>query len=64
MAPSAGTVYVQGGTYDYNLSSGLDINKSLSLVGPNAGVSGGGSRVAEAILNGGASGTLTGGWRH
>ena len=61
VAPSAGTVYVQGGTYDYNLSSGLNINKSLSLVGPNAGVSGGGSRVAEAILNGGASGTLTGG---
>ncbi len=58
--PSTGwTVNVEAGTY--NLSAGLNINKSLSLVGPNAGVSGGGSRVAEAILNGGASGTPNGG---
>ena len=50
-----GTVIVYAGTYV--LATNVAVNKSVSIQGPNIGLSprnGGGSRVAEAIINGNA----------
>ena len=44
-----GTVHVAAGTYNENVSV---TKANVSFIGPNAGTSGVGSRVAEAIVNG------------
>jgi hypothetical protein len=50
---AGGTVKVCPGNYPQG--SGINLNKSLSLQGPNFGISpNGGSRVAEAIITGGS----------
>jgi len=48
-AASAGdTIQVLAGTY----TGGVNVSKTLTIVGPNAGISGDGSRVAEAVVEG------------
>lgn len=47
-ATASNSIYVSSGTY----AESFDINKALSILGPNASVSpNGGTRVAEAIIN-------------
>ncbi len=60
-AASGDIVNVEAGTY--TLAANLTIGKSLSLIGPNDGNTpiSGGMRVSEAIINGGASGSPSGG---
>ena len=60
-ASDGSDVYVAAGTY--TLTANLDLDKSISLIGPNVGISprnGGSGRVGEAIINGGASLPFTG----
>ncbi|HYX26938.1 MAG TPA: Calx-beta domain-containing protein, partial [Pyrinomonadaceae bacterium] len=49
---SGGTVIVYAGTYTQSIGS-INLNKSLTLEGPNAAISpNGGARVPEALING------------
>ncbi|MFN5934135.1 MAG: hypothetical protein ACK46D_07550, partial [Roseiflexaceae bacterium] len=49
MVPNGGSVTVSAGTYAEEVS----ITKPITLAGPNAGVTGNGTRAAEAVLSGG-----------
>src|SRR5207249_6664080 len=51
VADGGATVTVGAGTYNENLT----IDRSLTLLGPNAGNSGAGARVTEATVNGSVS---------
>jgi hypothetical protein len=55
---SGGTVHVAAGTYIANSTGnpgGLDITKPLTILGANSGIDASGSRVAETIIEPGAS---------
>jgi uncharacterized delta-60 repeat protein len=55
------TVNIEAGSY--TLTGNITLDKSITLLGPNAGNSprnGGPSRVAEAVIDGGAPGAFTG----
>src|SRR5204862_1676606 len=56
VSASGATVTVGQGTYNENLT----IDRALTLLGPNVGNSGSGSRVAEAEINGNVSLTTAG----
>jgi hypothetical protein len=61
IASPGDTVNIEAGTY--TLQSNITINKPLTLLGPNVGITprnGGPSRVPEAIINGGTPGSFTG----
>jgi hypothetical protein len=54
IVPDGGTIHLSAGTYDIGATS-ITVNKSITFVGPNEAISpNGGSRVAEAIIQGNA----------
>src|SRR5439155_6453228 len=59
VSASGATVTVGAGTYNENLT----IDRSLTLLGPNVGISGSGARVSESTVNGNVNVNTTGGVR-